>query len=195
MRKTTLQLILIGLLIMCFSSCYTEKKAQEQVNKANDKYPEVVAKLARDIYPCSEILLPDTITAVHDTIVYIECPEDPLGYKPTTRQPNDYLKGPMDTVHIRGAIRTVRVPVTLPVQVQYITKWYEDSAKLKLGALQVQKLQDQLNKAEQDLTSMTGKRNWFRKYFFIESGILLLLLLLAIWRIYKRATTIKMRSV
>lgn len=181
--KTTLQLILIGLLIMCFSSCYTEKKARQQIDKADTAFPGLLPDIARTRFPCTDLLRPDTITQVHDTVVYIECPEDPLGYKPTTRRPNDYTR--IDTVRLPGSTRTVRVPVTLPVQVQYITKWYEDSAKLKLSALALTKSAERIQALEKQLADMTGSRAWYRRWFWWLIVAVVILGAFATYKIFK----------
>jgi len=42
----------IVFILFFFSSCYTEKKAADQVDKALSEYPEVAAKLIREEFPC-----------------------------------------------------------------------------------------------------------------------------------------------
>lgn len=118
--KTLNLLFLLALL----SGCYTAKKATEQVNKADSKYPEIVAKIARDKYPCTDLLKPDTTIIYSDSIVFIDCPEVVS---------NEYTNGKTDTIRINNVLyRTVKVPVTMPVKTVYLTKWYEDSASLKI---------------------------------------------------------------
>lgn len=131
-------LLAAALIISCFTGCYTQKKATDQVNKANDKYPDVVAKLARDKYPCTDLLKPDTAILYRDTTVYIECPDSiPSTFEVIRR----------DTVN-NTVVRTVRVPVTLPVKTVYIDRWYEDSAKLKLMVSQVASIQKENEKLQ-----------------------------------------------
>lgn len=45
------------LLSVCFllSSCYTQQKATNQIEKAKDKYPAVVSKKAAEWFPCKTI--------------------------------------------------------------------------------------------------------------------------------------------
>ena len=127
-----------ALIISCFTGCYTSKKAEQQVNKANDKFPDVVAKLARDKYPCTDLLKPDTAILYKDTTVYIDCPDSiPATFEVIRR----------DTVN-NTVVRTVRVPVTFPVKTVYIDRWYEDSAKLKLMASQVASVQKENEKLQ-----------------------------------------------
>ena len=129
MYKTTLQLILIWLLIMCFSRCQT---AKQLMDKAEKKDPAIVAEYARDKYPCTDLLKPDTAIIWKDTVVYVDCPD--------TAQTSPYEVTVTDTV-TRMVTKTIRVPVTLPVRTQIITKYYEDSAKIKIVMLQIQALQ------------------------------------------------------
>lgn len=132
--------IITILTVLLFIGCYTEQKATDAVNKADVKFPQVVAKLARDKYPCTDLLKPDTATAIitKDSLIYVDCPElvpgdyvPPIGYK-------------IDTIKVHDSIyKLVRVPINLPVKVeiQTITKWFEDSSKIKLYAIDNAKLQ------------------------------------------------------
>src|SRR6185436_7499790 len=40
------------ILIILLAGCYTQKKAERDTSKALERYPEVVAKIARDSFPC-----------------------------------------------------------------------------------------------------------------------------------------------
>lgn len=186
--KRLFQLILIGFLIMCFSRCYNSQKAAQQVTKANDKFPEIVAQIARDKYPCTDLLKPDTSTVLKDTIVYIDCPDN--------KNPYEVVK--YDTVNnvvtkIVPITKTTKVPVTLPVKTEYITKWFEDSAKLKIASVNAEKQQKSIEKLQASNDKLSkqsahrGKENWFWRIvasFFI---------FLFVWRKYKQLTTIKFR--
>lgn len=143
----TVVLCLIAMaFISALTGCYTQKKATEQVEKANDKFPAIVAKLARDKYPCKDLLKPDTTTIYQDSIILveIECPE----------LPTEVIR--VDTVN-NVITRTVRVPVNMPVQIRTVTKWYEDSAKLKLFTLQVESLQADTASLRQETVKLSGK--------------------------------------
>ena len=41
--------------LLLLSSCYSQKKATDQTKRALDEYPTVVAKIARDAFPCDSI--------------------------------------------------------------------------------------------------------------------------------------------
>lgn len=45
-------MLIWGIALMLFSSCYNIKKAEKQTYKALAKFPVVVAKIARDSFPC-----------------------------------------------------------------------------------------------------------------------------------------------
>lgn len=54
------------LLLLLLSSCYTEKKAERNIDKAQYKFPEVVAKKSAQYYPCDkQILRIDTCELVY----------------------------------------------------------------------------------------------------------------------------------
>lgn len=171
------------LLILLFTSCST---AKQLIDKADKKDPAAVAAYTRDKYPCTDLLKPDTLTVTVDSLVYIDCPE---------LVPNDYAGNERtDTIRVRDSIyRVVRVPVNMPVQVKYITKWFEDSTKLKIAAVDI----DNLTKANTELKATVksqqakiGKRN---KFLLIESSLLLLILLYVAYRVWKNITTIKLK--
>lgn len=71
MRK----LLTIALLIM-MSSCYTSNKANKDINKAYENYPEAVAAFARDKFPCKETDVDSTVKVEYD-FIEIKCPQQP----------------------------------------------------------------------------------------------------------------------
>lgn len=169
------------LIILLFTGCYTQKKATEQVEKANDKFPAVVAKLARDKYPCTDLLKPDTTTIYQDSIILveIECPD----------VPTEVIR--VDTVN-NVITRTVRVPVNMPVQTRYITKWYQDSAQVYLLNRDLEaakfantKLADE-NVILSKKANRRGIENWFWRIF---AGIL------AFLYIWSKFTTFKIKQI
>ena len=151
------------LIILVFSGCYTAEKAARQVNKANYKHPEVVAKLARDIYPCTDLLKDDTTIFLRDTLIYIECPDNITPDK-------TYEVVRYDTLN-KTITKIVRVPVNLPIITQVVTKWYEDSAKLKIASIQAIKL-------TADNESLQGKLSRRTKYLW---WLLALCIGLTVW--------------
>ncbi len=184
--KTTIQLIIVGIVIMLFSSCYNSKKATEQVNKADAKYPEIVAKLARDKYPCQEILKPDTTIVYEDSLIFIECPD-------SNYNAGEYATVRTDTIYRAGENRTVRVPVKVLIPSKVINHYYEDSAKLKLLAIEIarlQKLNESLQATNDSLNkkvSRKSKENWIWRI------IALALIAWQVIRLWKNITTIKVK--
>ena len=176
---------LIALLIIAwFSSCST---AKELIDKAEKKDPAAVAAYTRDKYPCKDLLKPDTAIIWKDSVIYIECPAN------TNTNEFEVVRTITDTVN-KVIVKTVRVPVNMPVRTQVITKWYEDSAKLKINAVQISRLQTDTAqlRSERDRyytkAAKRGKENWIWRIiasFFI---------VLWVWRKYKQLTTIKLRS-
>ena len=81
--------------------------------------------------------------------------------------------GSTDTVY-QTQTRTVRVPVTLPVQVQTITKYIEDSAKIKVMAEEIGARKISESKLQQKYDDTASNRDWYRKWFFILLGIVAL---------------------
>ena len=63
------------LLVVAFllGGCYTQNKAVKQVNKALGSYPEIVAKIALDSFPCNVIKV-DTIITHFDTTIEVFYP-------------------------------------------------------------------------------------------------------------------------
>ena len=172
-------------LLLC--GCYTQKKATEQVNRANDKFPGVVAKLALDKYPCSEVLKPDTAVIWKDTTILVDCPD-------TASNPFQVVR--YDTVNKVVTLpgRTIKVPVTIPAKTVYIDRWYEDSAKLKLAAIERDKL---VKENEKQKKTIQDKEKTIRKLTKAVVGLsipLFLILLYVVYRVWKNFTTFKIQA-
>lgn len=172
-------------LLLC--GCYTQKKATEQVNRANDKFPGVVAKLARDKYPCSEVLKPDTAVIWKDTTIFVDCPD-------TASNPFQVVR--YDTVNKVVTLpgRTIKVPVTIPAKTVYIDRWFEDSAKLKLAAIERDKL---VKENEKQKKTIQDKEKTIRKLTKAVVGLsipLFLILLYVVYRVWKNFTTFKIQA-
>lgn len=154
------------------------------MDKAEKKDATIVAKYARDKYPCKDLLKNDTAIIWKDTTIYIDCPD-------TSRIGNDFevIVTKTDTVN-KTVIRTVRVPVTMPVRTQVISKWYEDSAKLKINAVQINTLQVD-NKSKTDhIADLNKKVNHKTKENWIWRIIASILICWQVWKLYRKITTI-----
>jgi len=174
-------MLLAIIVIAILAGCTT---AEKLLNKAEQKDPAIVAKYARDKYPCTELLRPDTSIVYRDSLVLveIECPE--------LIEPTTIVK--IDTVN-NVITKTIRVPVNMPIRTQTITKWYEDSAKLKLYDVALNKANtanEKLQAANDKLTVKVARKN---KENWIWRAIALCLLAWQGWKLYRRFTTIKLR--
>ena len=65
---------LLMILTVVISSCYTPNKANKELKKAYDNYPEQVAEFTRDKFPCKETGI-DTIISTEYDFIEIKCPD------------------------------------------------------------------------------------------------------------------------
>ena len=134
------------LLVVAFllGGCYTQNKAVKQVNKALGSYPEIVARIALDSFPCNVIKV-DTIITHFDTTIEVIYP-----HFDTTL----LLK---DTIYV-----TKKMYVKLPYKTVYITKSIESTAKLTILNARfdsLTKVTTSIQKSNEDLTSKVGRKN------------------------------------
>lgn len=133
-----------SLLVAAFllGGCYTQNKAVKQVNKALGSYPEIVAKIALDSFPCNVIKV-DTIITHFDTTIDVIYPHFDTSVT---------LK---DTI-----ILTKKLYVKLPYKT--ITKTVESTAKLTILNASLDsllKVTTSVQKSNEDLTSKVGRKN------------------------------------
>lgn len=124
--------------------CYTQNKAVKQVNKALGSYPEIVAKIALDSFPCNVVKV-DTIITHFDTTIEVIYPHF------------DTTLSRIDTIY-----GTKKVYVKLPVKTVYITKSIESTAKLTILNARfdsLTKVTTSIQKSNEDLTSKVGRKN------------------------------------
>lgn len=175
------------LLSLLFVSCST---AKELIDKAEKKDPASVATYAREKYPCKDLLKNDTAIIWRDSTIYIDCPD--------TSANNPYEVIRYDTINnvitkIVPVTKTIRVPVNMPIKTAYVTKWYEDSAKLKIAAVDITWLQDELKKLDAENEKLQKKVARKTKENWIWRAIALCLIAWQGWKFYRRLTTIKLR--
>lgn len=119
-------------LLNLLPGCYTAKKADKQISKALSHYPEKVAKIARNAFPCVETKA-DTIAIYKDSLIEIDCPDN-------------YQDVIHDTIIQKSVTnKVVKVPINLPVKTIYITKIIEDSAEIFLLNERAAEINRQLN--------------------------------------------------
>ena len=65
---------LLMILMVVISSCYTPNKANKELKKAYENYPEAVASFARDKFPCKETTTDSVVNTEYD-FIEIKCPD------------------------------------------------------------------------------------------------------------------------
>jgi len=150
------------LALVCLGSCYTPSKAKKELNKANDKYPQIVAGFTREKFPCIQKSSDTTTTT--DTLfqyVNVDCPTD-----------TSLTKG--DTIYldkIKTQTRTIRTLVAVPQQTKVINHYIEDSAKIKVMTYD----NEQCNKKLEKETAKAEKYWYWDKRLLIALIISLIL--------------------
>lgn len=132
-------------LLMLFASCYTPNKAIKDARKALDKHPAHVLPIFRNAFPCI-ITASDTIYQVHDTIIEIPCPTEVVHESKI-----DTIKGIIVQTNI------VKVPVRVQLPGRVITKYIEDSSKLKELGLQIYRYEQDILAKDKRIEKLENK--------------------------------------
>lgn len=121
MKKISSLIALISVLILV--SCHTTRKAQNQLKSVMKYYPELVANVCKDSFPCviSKI---DTVTSVEYDFVEIQCP----GYETAKK----------DTIHVTHT-KIIKGPAVIVTEqkTNNITKLIKDSASIRSCELEL----------------------------------------------------------
>lgn len=115
-------LAIASMVMIILNSCYTPKKADKQINKALQHYPDKVATIARNAFPCVP-LKSDTVISYIDTIIQVT---------------DTIIERKNDTIFAKVQIKS---PVTIQQKIVTIIKKVEDSAKIYLLKKQIGNLQ------------------------------------------------------
>ena len=150
---------------LLLGGCYSQFKATKQVNKALANYPQIVAKIALDSFPCDVIRI-DTIITVRDSIV--ECL--PIENFTTLSQ--------IDTIF---GTRFVK----FPIRTTYITKVVESTAKLVIIKASLDSANKAILELQKSKDELTGKVERKNKVICWLIGLLLLLSIPLVIRIFK----------
>lgn len=133
---------------LLLGGCYSQYKATKQVNKALARYPQVVAKIALDSFPCDVIRI-DTVISESDTIVEY-------------REINNF------TTLVDTFVITKKLYVKMPYKTVYITKVVESTAKLTILNARIDSANFvicELQKSNAELTKKVASKNkaiwWF----------------------------------
>jgi hypothetical protein len=151
--------------VSLLGGCYTQFKATKQVGKALAHYPQIVARIALDSFPCDVIRI-DTIISVRDTI--IEC--IPVENFTTLSQ--------IDTIYGTKFIK-------LPIKTTYITRIVESTAKLTIINAQLDSVNNVIRELQKSKDELSGKVERKNKVIWWLIGLLLLLSIPLVIRIFK----------
>ena len=131
--------------VLLLGGCYTQFKAVKQVDKALAYYPQIVAKIAQDSFPCNIIRI-DTIISVsnYDTTLLLDCPVR-----------DTVLNSVHDTI-------SKKLYVRLPYKTIYVTKVLESTARLVIVKATLDSAQKEILKLgtlNNELTGKVGRKN------------------------------------
>lgn len=144
-------------LLVVMAGCYTPKKADKHLAKAMDEYPEKVAFLCKDEFPCKPGKI-DTVEKVFYDLIEVECPDYPVPVQIR------------DTVEkVKEKVRVVKIQV--PGKERIITKYVIDSALVKVYQ---SKFESCTKEADQWKYKVKSKMNWIW-------ALLALVVILASW--------------
>lgn len=148
-------------MLLGMSSCYTEHKAQKQVDKAHHRYPTVPAKFCSEQYPPK-----DSVSVVKE---YLQ------GEDVIITDTMIMLHQLRDTVVLTKYItKTIRTTDTLR-DIKYVQQ--ENKAALTLKEAELRRLNTKLN-------SVTDSRNNWRKWSLALGGVILLYVCFRLVRYY-----------
>ncbi len=151
--------------VILLGSCYTQFKAVKQVGKALAHYPQIVAKIALDSFPCNVIRI-DTNIVISDTIV--------------ESYPIENYATILDTLVI-----TKKVFVKLPIKTVYITKVVESTAKLVILQASLDSANNVICELQNVKDELSGKVERKNKVIYWLIAFLLLLTIPLVIRIFR----------
>ena len=131
--------------VLLLGGCYSQFKATKDVNKALANYPQIVAKIAQDSFPCDVIRIDTNISVSnYDTTLLVDCPV-------------------RDTISVHDTVlNSVLKKVKLQYKTIYVTKFLESTAKLTILNARLDSLTEvttSIQKSNDELTSKVGRKN------------------------------------
>jgi hypothetical protein len=157
--------------VSLLGGCYTQFKATKQVGKALAHYPQIVARIALDSFPCDVIRI-DTVIYERDTIV--ECEPSQI-----------YNINGTNLSQIDTIFTTKKVYVKLPYKTIYINKVVESTAKLVIINAQLDSVNNVIRELQKSKDELTGKVERKNKVLWWLIGLLFLLSIPLVIRIFK----------
>ena len=133
------------MVVSLLGGCYTQFKATKQVSKALAHYPQIVAKIALDSFPCDVIRI-DTLISVfnYDTTLLLDCPVR-----------DTVLNSVHDTL-------SKKLYVRLPYKTIYVTKVVESTARLVIVKVSLDSAKNairELGTLNDELVGKVGRKN------------------------------------
>jgi hypothetical protein len=153
----------------------TDKKATNQANNLIIKKPLIVLPIFREKFPCVTTKL-DTNIIWKDTTISIDCPE--------IIPSNEYFII-HDTIK---RIKKIKVPITLPIQIQKITKTIKDSSYGKEQAIKLDVITIKADNLQIDKDKLQKGINRWRLWFLLLAFSNILLIALKLY--FKNFTNI-----
>lgn len=154
-------------ILLFFASCYTAKQAEKDIDKAQEKFPEVMAKKSLEFYPCGiELIKTDTIEKIKwntyvdsikeviykfktDTIV-----KDCSQLKKKIKEQSEFIDG------LQFALNNV------PIIEKYVL--IQDSAKLKLKQVEIDNLNKEILSNRKSFNQRTSMLIWALILFIVS---------------------------
>lgn len=204
--------IAFALIASLFSGCYTPKKAAEQTHRALDKFPETSAKILRDRFPCVDgeirpgdsteyFKLRDSLASINDyyanLLNNIE-PEIQIQKDLSDSMKVIVLTENLKKCNERDALRErqitqLRLKTLTPVFI-HDTIPVKDNADVFLAQAETKNERDKNAKLTEENTKLEKKVAKRNKIILWESILLLLLLIITAYKIWKNLTTIKFKN-
>lgn len=155
--KVVYTLILAAIL----GSCYTDRKATEQVTKAILRKPALTAELTRKAFPCIEVKKDTFITYV-DTIIEADCPDT---------SSNQYFTVHDTVVRHTNSTKTIKVKVPIQLPSKEVKVYVKDSADLVVANAKISDLENKVLKLEEKNDKKTKYIWWLAILAVILAGI------------------------
>ena len=151
-QKKNRYYLLAFVLLLQGCSKYNPEDALHDLNRANDKHPIVTAKFVNDKFPCN--IKSDTVVNTKIEYKYMDVicpPSDSTNMKDTIY---------VDKVRVVQKSNIVKRVVALPSKTITITKYYEDSAKIKELALTNSQTNEELKKCSEKKEKSSEWNKW-----------------------------------
>lgn len=147
------------MIMLMINGCYSPNKANKAIEKAYDNYPEILAKAARDKFPC--ITMPvDSFTKTEYDFIEIKCPDVSSAVaKPDTLFIHENTKPKTYIVYKNRFIAT-------PQTTKTIVKTIKDSAEIASYQYKINNAQKLSSKLTDKLDN---KSNWIKWLLIILS--------------------------